>query len=112
MSLLAFDASGMDSDGDHMPDWQELVAGTDSTNGSSFLGLQCPPMPVNGTGFTVQWQGATGRLYIVARCTDLLEDSPFTVLSSNIAGQAGTMNYTDTNAPALGSGIYRIGIKQ
>ncbi len=59
-----------DSDGDHMSDYQEFMAGTNPTNNLSTLVLQ---PPVLGSGDTVQvaWETAPGRAYRILSSSDL-----------------------------------------
>jgi len=112
MSLQAFDAGTLDSDNDGAPDWQEIVAGTDPRNINSCFGMELPSTPLDGSGFVIQWRSVTGKLYRVERSTDLTVHPPFTVLQSNIAGEAGTTSYTDTNSVGIGPSFYRVVIDQ
>ncbi len=83
--------------------------GTDSTNGSAPLWLQTPlfvPAAV-----TVTWTSVTNRTYCLERSTDLAAQPSFSLLQSNIVGQAGTTGYMDTNAVGSGPYFYRVGVQ-
>ena len=99
-------ADHTDSDHDGMNNWQEWVCGTCPTNPLSVLRL-LSAAPA-GTNVTVSWQSVTGVSYFLARSANLA--SPFTVVATNILGQAGTTTYGDTNATGAGSLFYRVGV--
>ena len=61
-----------------------------------------------GTNVTVTWQSVAGADYSLERSASLA--SPFTLLATNILGQAGTTTYADTNATGAGLFFYRVGV--
>lgn len=81
-------ASGVDSDGDGMADWEEVLAGTilEGTNGRNsllaFESIEAPPLdtierPAGaeepfGTVVIVQWQSVPGRTYQLQHAHSLL----------------------------------------
>ena len=89
-----------------MNNWQEWVCGTNPTNRLSVLRLLSPSIP--STNATVTWQSVVGVNYFLERSVDLT--SPFTLLATNIVGQAGTTSYADTNATGAGPFFYRVGV--
>jgi hypothetical protein len=95
-----------DRDGDTMNNWQEWVAGTNPTNAASVLRmLSAKP---GATNAVVTWSSVTTRAYALVRATNLAAGLTFSVVSSNIAGLAGTTSFMDTN-PLTGRGaIYRV----
>jgi hypothetical protein len=99
-----------DSDGDGMNNWQEWIAGTDPTDPTSLLKLMTPTVTNNATDISLTWQSVTNRTYFIQRTTDLIGE-PFSVLASNVLGQAGTTSFTDTNAVGTGPLFYRIGVQ-
>jgi hypothetical protein len=96
-----------DTDADGMNNWQEWVCGTDPKNRLSALRL-LSAAPA-GSNVTVSWQSVAGVSYFLERSANLA--APFTLLATNILGQAGTTSYTDTNATAPGPCFYRVGVK-
>ena len=60
------------------------------------------------TNATVNWQSVAGVNYFVERSTNLT--SPFSLLATNILGQAGATGYADTNAGGAGPFFYRVGV--
>ena len=98
-----------DSDGDGVNNWQEWRAGTNPKNASSFLKLLSPAVTI--TNATVTWQSVSGVIYYLQRSGDLTIQSSFSMIQSNIVGQAGTTSYTDTNAIGSGPFFYRVGVQ-
>jgi hypothetical protein len=99
-----------DSDGDRLNNWQEWLAGTVPTDASSALRLLNPSNDVSGV--TVTWQSVTNRTYLLERATNLGGAPSFSLLTSNLVGQAGTTSFTDTNATGPGPFFYRVGVQQ
>lgn len=97
-----------DADGDGMNNWQEWRCDTVPTNAASVLRMLSPT--VGESGITVSWASVSTRSYWLERATHL--SAPlFVTLRSNIAGQAGTTAYLDTNAVASGPFFYRVGVQ-
>jgi hypothetical protein len=57
----------------------------------------------------VTWQSGARVNYFLERSASLA--APFTLLATNIVGQAGTTSYADTNAIGAGPFFYRVGVK-
>ena len=55
------------------------------------------------------WQSVAGVNYLLERSANLAV--PFTLLATNILGQAGTTTYADTNAAGKGPFFYRVGVQ-
>jgi hypothetical protein len=93
-----------------MNSWQEWIAGTVPTDAVSALRLL---NPTNGmSGVTVSWQSVSNRTYFLERANNLGAAPPFSLLKSNITGQASVTSYTDTNAIGASPFFYRVGIQQ
>ena len=105
---LPTDASADYADPDHdgMNNLQEWVCGPDPTKRPSALRLFSPS--ITRTNVTVSWQSVTGVNYFLERSGNLA--APFTLLATNIIGQAGTTSYADTNVIGAGSFFYRVGV--
>ena len=86
-ALDRMQASGTDSDGDGMTDWEEVLAGTsieDSASLMAFEYIEVPPpetieRPAGadepfGTVVTIQWQSIPGRTYQLQHAPSLLPD--------------------------------------
>jgi len=97
----------LDSDGSGMNNWQDWVCGLCPTNPLSVLRLLSPS--IASTNATVTWQSVSGVNYFLERSENLA--TPFTLLATNIVGQAGTTSYADTNATGAGPFFYRVGVK-
>jgi len=96
-----------DPDHDGLNNWQEWVSGTDPTNALSALRM-VSAVP-NGANTMVTWQSVAGVNYFLEQSTNLA--APFTLLATNLVGQAGSTSYADTNAPTSGPFFYRVGVK-
>jgi hypothetical protein len=98
-----------DPDGDGLNNFQEAITGTVPTNAASALRLLNPS---NGVlGVVVSWQSVSNRTYFLERAGNLGVQSPFSLLTSNITGQAGTTSFTDTNVIGPGPFFYRVGVQ-
>jgi PKD repeat protein len=96
-----------DPDHDGLNDWQEWICGTIPTNALSALRmLSATP---TSTNTTVKWQSVAEVNYFLERSADLA--APFTLLATNIVGQAGTTSCADTNGAGAGPFFYRVGVK-
>lgn len=97
-----------DPDHDGMNNWQEWMAGTDPTSAASALRLLTPTN--TASGLTVSWSSVANRLYSLERATNLAHSPAFSVLQSNIVGQAGVTTFLDTNTVKPGNFFYRVRI--
>jgi len=101
-------ADTADPDGDHMNNWQEWRCATDPTNQFSLLKLLTPQPETNG--MLVRWQSVNGHSYSLERAANA--GTPFSVLQSNLVGQAGTTSFTDTNTAGGDTFFYRVGVEE
>ena len=99
----------VDSDGDHLNNQQEWIAGTNPTNAASVLQLAPPVNAVSGLAVT--WQSMSGITYYLQGSTNLSASPAFTSIQSNLVGQAGSTSYTDTAATNGGPYFYRVGVQ-
>jgi hypothetical protein len=102
-------ADTADQDHDGMNNWQEWRAGTDPTDTNSALRLY-PPV-VLAPGLLLSWTSVTNRSYSVERSANLNSSPSFSVLRSNILGQAQTTTYTHTNITDPGPFFYRVRVE-
>ena len=56
------------------------------------------------------WQSVAGVSYFLECSTNLSALPPFAVLATNLAGEAGTTTFTDTNAVGPLPRFYRVGV--
>ena len=69
--------------------------------------------PTSGAaGVIVGWESVSNRNYFLERGTNLGTLPLFSLMSSNITGQAGTTSYADTNAIGNNPFYYRVGVQQ
>ena len=93
------------------PRWHEQLAGVGVRHESHQRAsvLQMLSALPGSTNTTVTWQSMVGVNYFLQRSTNLT--SAFTLLVTNIIGQAGTTGYADANAAGAGPFFYRVGVK-
>ncbi len=102
-------ADYVDADADTMNNWQEWIAGTIPTDTASALRMFNPSLGLSGV--TVSWQSVSNRTYFLERSTALATSPTFSLVASNVVGQAGTTTFTDTNIVGAGSYFYRVGVQ-
>lgn len=95
-----------DADLDGHNAWQEWKAWTVPTNALSVLKLLPPQPGMNGTPLT--WQSVSGQSYLLERATNA--GGSFSLLQSNLAGQADLTSFTDTNTAGGSAFFYRVGV--
>ena len=100
-----------DLDGTSFNIYQDWIAGLNPTNPASVLMMLPPVANNNPSGVTVVWQSVNTRTYFLQRATNLAAPPAFSVLRSNIVGQAATTSYTDTTATNGGPYFYRAGVQ-
>ena len=101
-------ADYLDTDHDGLNNWQEWRSGTVPTNALSVLRM-VGARPA-GANVTVTWQSVAGVSYFLERGTALAGQPVFSLLATNLLGQAGTTSYTDTNAAGGVQSFYRVGV--
>ena len=104
-SALALPAD-LDTDGDGIPDWAELIAGTNANDKNSVLKMKSDLHPAAGGGITLSRSSIAGHTYGLWRTTNL--SLPFTTINANIPSGGPTTSYTDTTATNTGPYFYRI----
>jgi hypothetical protein len=102
-------ASDANADGDPATDWEEYVADTDPTNGTSYLRVVEAAMDAPPTA-SFHFVSSTGRLYTLVWTTNLVAAFWLTVPGQGPrAGMGGWDTLVDTNEPPVRqSFIYRV----
>lgn len=93
----------LDYDGDGMSSGDEIVAGTDPTDGASALRI----LSVAADGQTLAWSSVPGKNYQVLATPDLA--AGFGPLSSVLPSGGATTSYTNP-APGAASQFYRVAV--
>jgi hypothetical protein len=75
------------------------------------LAMQPPATTNSNGGITLTWSSVNSRMYYLQRATDLTVQPAFSMVRTNIAGQAGTTSFTDASATGAGPYYYRVGVQ-
>jgi hypothetical protein len=102
-------ADSADPDGDGSTNAQEMVAGTNPKNPTSYLKMS--GVTKNGSDVILSFPTVTGKTYRLERSNTLLNDS-WTTMQNNIAGTGGTVQITDPAGAASGRCFYRLIVQQ
>jgi hypothetical protein len=95
-----------DDDDDHVSTLDEYYAGTNPTNGASYLMVVMSPL--NSAGPVIIWPSYSNRIYELHRSTNQASMNDFIVLQGNIPASVPLNSYTDTTATAEGPQFYRV----
>lgn len=93
-----------DTDGDGARDNAELTAGTDPTNGQSYLRVTDLTKNAGGA-LTLKWASQTGRFYNVQRSADVTF-ATFDVIAQGAAATAPQNTFVDASAGSAPDGRY------
>jgi len=99
---LTADMLRLDSDGDGMSDYHELLAGLNPYDASSVLAAQVAKTTMSNT---VSWQGVLGGRYGVMRSNNLLEGFKL-IAADRICGFTGELMTFEDSAPVEGEPNY------
>ena len=97
------------SDSDGLNNWQEWIAGTDPTNTLSTLRIVS--VYNSAACAAIQWTSVTNRTYWLESTTNVATPV-YSLVATNLTGQAGTTTCADTNAPGTPTRFYRVGVKR
>jgi len=101
------DAAG-DADGDGMSNYGEYRSNTDPTNALSVLRFE-GATPGSSSEITLTWQSASGRMYSILICTDLL-NAVWDTIDSNLVAHPPTNTYP-VSIGSDGGRYYRIKVE-
>ena len=95
-----------DSDGDGQSDWQEIQAGTDPNDKSSWFGIESVVVNADASR-TVTWKSVAGRTYHL-QVKHRLTDAAWTELGVDVVAQGETLSVQDTAVGTNGERFYRV----
>jgi hypothetical protein len=99
----------VDSDGDGMSDWEEILAGSSPSNSGSLFVLSMPDSPVDpsGQGRIIRWWSTNDHVYHVDRSTNVLGGGIDTI-ASNLPASPPVNTHTDESTAVGGTYFYRV----
>ena len=85
-----------------------VVGRNGTTNNASVLRMLSAVSTNNPAGIVVSWQSVPDRVYDLQRSANLSLQPAFSVIQTNIPGQAGITSFCVTNVPPDAVGFYRV----
>jgi hypothetical protein len=105
------DNAGDNADPDHdgVPNWAEYLAGTDPTDGHSYLHLQASSFDPSRKAVVLRWLSAPGKTYQIESSPGLANPN-WSVLATNLLGDGTEQQWTQTNVTST-TQFYRVGLQ-
>lgn len=99
----------LDDDGDGVPNWQEVIAGTDPKNRQSYLRITRAAFSDADGSLLLEWPSSTNRTYRVERADSL--SAVFQSIAAGLVATPPTNVFRDTNSPPHSAAYYRIEVE-
>lgn len=98
-----------DTDGDGVPDWAEVIAGTNPADPTSVFKASVDMQPALGGGVILRWSSVADKTYSVYRTTDLAQ--PYSALTNGLIATPPQNQFVDSTATGPGPFFYRVQVE-